>query len=63
MTVEIRPLRPEEHQEAGEVTALAYRQQTEPASSNPDYLERTWRREPVTPSSSAPSRTDGCSVR
>lgn len=40
MTVEIRPLRPEEHQEAGEVTALAYRQQTEPASSNPDYLER-----------------------
>jgi ribosomal protein S18 acetylase RimI-like enzyme len=40
VTVEIRPLRPEEHQEAGEVTALAYRQQAEPASTNPDYLER-----------------------
>jgi ribosomal protein S18 acetylase RimI-like enzyme len=40
VTVEIRPLRPEEHQEAGEVTALAYRQQAEPASTTPDYLER-----------------------
>lgn len=40
MTVEIRPLRPEEHEEAGEVTALAYREQAEPASTNPDYLAR-----------------------
>src|SRR5919106_2170239 len=40
VTVEIRPLRPEEHREAGEVTALAYRRQGEPASTNPGYLER-----------------------
>lgn len=40
MTVEIRSLLPEEHEEAGRVTALAYRQQAEPASSNDDYLER-----------------------
>jgi ribosomal protein S18 acetylase RimI-like enzyme len=40
VTVEIRPLRPEEHEEAGRVTALAYRRQAEPASTSPDYLER-----------------------
>jgi ribosomal protein S18 acetylase RimI-like enzyme len=40
VTVEIRPLRPEEHRAAGEVIALAYRRQAEPASTNPDYLER-----------------------
>ena len=40
MTVEIRPLRPEEHHEAGEVTVLAYRRQAEPASTILDYLER-----------------------
>lgn len=40
MTLEIRPLRPEEHSEAGEVTAVAYRDQAEPASTNPDYLAR-----------------------
>lgn len=40
MTVEIRLLRPGEHQEAGEVTALAYRRQAEPASTSPEYLER-----------------------
>jgi ribosomal protein S18 acetylase RimI-like enzyme len=40
VTVDIRPLRPEEHREAGEATALAYRQQAEPASTNPDYLDR-----------------------
>jgi ribosomal protein S18 acetylase RimI-like enzyme len=40
VTVEIRPLRPEEHREAGEVTDLAYRRQAELASTNPDYLER-----------------------
>lgn len=38
--MEIRPLRPEEHEEAGGVTALAYRRQAEPASTNADYLER-----------------------
>ena len=40
MTVEIRPLRPQEHQDAGEITALAYREQAESATTNPDYLER-----------------------
>jgi ribosomal protein S18 acetylase RimI-like enzyme len=40
VTVEIRPLRPQEHQEAGEITALAYREEAEPATTNPDYLER-----------------------
>ena len=40
MTVEIRRLRPGEERQAGDVTALAYRNQAEPASSNPDYLDR-----------------------
>ncbi|HEX5948063.1 MAG TPA: GNAT family N-acetyltransferase [Actinomycetota bacterium] len=40
MIVEIRPLRSDEHQEAGEVTALAYRELAEPVSTNPDYLAR-----------------------
>lgn len=38
--MDIRSLRPEEHREAGEVTALAYREQAEPASTSPEYLER-----------------------
>jgi ribosomal protein S18 acetylase RimI-like enzyme len=40
MTMEIRPLRSDEQGEAGEVTALAYREQAEPASTNLDYLAR-----------------------
>jgi ribosomal protein S18 acetylase RimI-like enzyme len=40
VTVEIRRLRPGEERQAGDVTALAYRNQAEPASSNPDYLDR-----------------------
>ena len=40
MTLRIRRLLPGEERAAGDVTALAYRRQAEPASSNPDYLER-----------------------
>ena len=40
MTVQIRPLRPGEHHEAGEVTALAYRALTDRPSWNEDYLDR-----------------------
>ncbi|HYZ11224.1 MAG TPA: GNAT family N-acetyltransferase [Actinomycetota bacterium] len=40
MTVEIRRLRPEDVREAGDVTALAYRRQAEPASTSPNYLAR-----------------------
>ena len=40
MTVEVRPLLPREHEEAGEATILAYRDQGEVASTVPDYLQR-----------------------
>lgn len=40
MTVEIRTLRPEEHAEAGRVTALAYESLGFEASPNRDYLAR-----------------------
>jgi ribosomal protein S18 acetylase RimI-like enzyme len=39
--IEIRPVLPEEHEEAGRVTALAYREdRPHGPSPNPDYLER-----------------------
>lgn len=41
MPIEIRPVRPEEHEEAGRVTALAFDTSgTAPLSPNPDYLAR-----------------------
>jgi ribosomal protein S18 acetylase RimI-like enzyme len=41
MPIEIRPVRPQEHEEAGRVTALAFEASgTSPVSTNPDYLAR-----------------------
>lgn len=41
MDIDIRPVLPEEHEEAGRVTALAYREhRPRGPSPNPDYLER-----------------------
>jgi ribosomal protein S18 acetylase RimI-like enzyme len=41
VTLEIRAVRPEEHQETGRVTALAYREfAAEEASPNTDYVRR-----------------------
>jgi ribosomal protein S18 acetylase RimI-like enzyme len=40
MTVEIRPVRPDEHQEAGRVTALAYREFVHPGDDGwEEYLQ------------------------
>lgn len=40
MTIEIREARPEEHAEAGEVTALAYREFARPDAGWEEYLAR-----------------------
>jgi len=40
MTIEVREARPEEHAEAGEVTALAYREFTRPDAGWEEYLAR-----------------------
>lgn len=40
MAFDIRPVRPDQHQEAGRVTALAYRSANSEVSPSPDYLDR-----------------------
>jgi ribosomal protein S18 acetylase RimI-like enzyme len=40
MAIEIRPVRPEEHEEAGRITALAYREFVRPGRDWGEYLER-----------------------